>query len=413
MDLAASTVKHERRILAGAAIACILASVGSVSGWLPASLILLLLCVATAALLWVLARAPLASASAPAEAAPPAPLTSTTPDLARATPDLLWQIDFGSRTVTPLNAVTLEGHPSVASSGARLPDLLPARVTRHYLEALIALQSGNSSQTFEYRLGDDQPGSNQQVFEVRLTALGNREGLAIIRNITALKATEEALFSQQLFVNQIIDTSPNLIFVRDRHGRFLLVNRATQNTLGHELLVQSHMALPEHDLPLAQGDDLVLSDSQTIRLQEHCVLPNGKRFWFDVIKQPLVRDNEVYVLGIAVDITHIKLAAEGRDGYGLCSEVANALPQPFLLVRDEHIEFANLAACLLLDTPPGGVIGQPILRFARQLAPLMQADDYEGCDFELPDGLAHRGWSCRVGDSRLLIFDHKVDTATA
>ncbi|AOX98987.1 PAS domain-containing protein [Jeongeupia sp. USM3] len=309
-------------------------------------------------------------------------------DLPACLPDLVWQVDYATRVALSLNTNQCAQHPLPGNGNNRISSLFPARIARQYLEALIAVQSSNKPQQFEYRIGNEE--RNARSFEVRLMPRSARECIALIRDVTAVRDTEEALFQQQLFVNQIIDVSPNLIFVRDRHGRFLLVNRATQTTLGHDLLVQSHMGLEDDALPFATGDAEVLEHGQTIRLVDHWTPPSGRTHWFDITKQPLVRDGEVYVLSIAIDISHVKAAEAAlalTDPLG--GDIADALPCAFLLVREGQIEFANLRACELLNTPPVGLLGRPLAAVA-------------GADLLPPDGQAQCSTRFTVGEQTLL-----------
>ncbi|MBE9610341.1 PAS domain-containing protein [Chitinilyticum piscinae] len=287
-------------------------------------------------------------------------------------PDLLWLIEGSDRTITPLNRNRLEKHPDGAGDKDRLSNILPSRAARLYLEALIALQSDETPQRFEYQLGQD---GEQSTYEARLVPLEGNRCLAVIRDISHIKAMEEALLHQQLFVHQIIDATPALVFVRDRHGRFLLVNRATQSTLGHELLVQSHMAWLDPDRPFATGDEEVLEQQRSVRLLDQWTLPNGQVHWFDVTKQPLLRDDETYILNIAIDITHLKAAESAlASGDSLLHAMADALPHPFLLVEDGVVEFANYAACDLLGLTPTELIGEPLDQLASNAAALQQAE---------------------------------------
>ncbi|HSC81259.1 MAG TPA: PAS domain-containing protein [Chitinolyticbacter sp.] len=337
--------------------------------------------------------------------------------VAHCLPDIVWRIDYATRAVTALNPNDVAGHPRVTEVGAKLSTLLPARVSRQYLEALITVQSTQAPQQFEYRLAASEQ-DDQRAFEARLLPLSGKECLALIRDVSDMKATEEALFNQQLFVHQIIDSSPSLIFVRDKHGRFLLVNRATQSALGHDLLVQSHTGFAEQQLPFTSGDADVLDKGETVRIVDHYTLANGRTHWFDIIKQPLIRDGEIYILSIAMDISHVKAAEAALAGSDpLSGEVADALPQPFMLVRDGVIEFANLAACLLLNAPPSAVLGRPLTAFASNANALLSCSDFEAHPFELPRGASHPCWARRVqhgaGDAQLIIFDTSRETQAA
>ncbi|HLO62165.1 MAG TPA: PAS domain S-box protein, partial [Azonexus sp.] len=57
-------------------------------------------------------------------------------------------------------------------------------------------------------------------------------GLVFVRDISRHKQTDEALYRERLFLRHVIDTSPNLIFVKDRDGRFLLANEALAQAYG-------------------------------------------------------------------------------------------------------------------------------------------------------------------------------------
>lgn len=280
-------------------------------------------------------------------------------DIAAGLPDIVWQIDYSSRNVCALNRVSAGNHPAPRPEDCRLASLFPARVSRLYLEALITLQSQGEARTLEYVLG--APDGEQYHFEARLHALDAGSCLAIIREINHIKETEEALLNQQIFLQQIIDTSPCLIFVRDRHGRFLLVNRETQATLGHDLLVQSHLDLQGSDLPLTAGDTEALERGEPVRLMDSWTNSKGQHLWFDMTKLPIVRGNETYILTSAINISHLRASEPAlTDNGNLIRALASALPLPFLLISQQQIQFANVAACTLLEKDAAALIGQPV-----------------------------------------------------
>ncbi|QBC42708.1 PAS domain-containing protein [Iodobacter fluviatilis] len=269
--------------------------------------------------------------------------TGALDDVAYCLPDLIWKINFASRSVCPLNNVFADIHPLATEENKKISVLFPARISRQYLEALISVQSTQCTQAFEYQLsGSDQV---KRYFEARLLPQSSRECLAMIRDITHVKDTEQALLNQQLFVHQIIDSSPNLIFVRDKHGRFLLVNRATQTQLGHELLVQSHMGLVDSPQPFTMGDQDVLENGETIRHLDSWVMPDNQLHWFDITKLPIVRDENTYILSIAMDISHLKSTEAAMEHFQrLVRDVADALPVRFFLIEKGLITFANKGA---------------------------------------------------------------------
>lgn len=237
-----------------------------------------------------------------------------------ASPDLFWRIHYASREVYSLNEKNFSAHPSHnhITKNARITSLFPARVARQYLEALIEVQSQGVTKCFEYQL----PLSDKQMktFEARVQPFSTMDCIATIRDITTLKETEKALFDQQLFVNQVMDSSPFLFFVRDKHGRFLMLNQTAQHILGHEALVQSHLAITDgENIPFEAAEYDVLEEKQTVSLVDHVILPNGEKRWFEVCKTPLIREKETYVLVTAIDITHLitaeKILTQSKEDY--------------------------------------------------------------------------------------------------
>jgi PAS domain S-box-containing protein len=278
-------------------------------------------------------------------------------DVLASVPDLLWTIDYASRRVTSHNQASIAHHPE-GSQFAKLASIFPARVSRQFLEALIELQNTQAPIRFEYALGDE---NTQYTFEARLAPLSLRDCVVIIRDISHIKATEAALFKQQLFTQQIIDASPSLIFIRDHHGRFLLVNQTTQTLLGHDLLVHSHMGLDEDTPILSAGDAEVLANGETLRIEDHCVLANGRTHWFDITKLAIEREGQTYILSIAMDITLQKENETAQNHGGLLVRaMANTLPHAFLLVQQGQVQFANHAACNRLGLQPQQLIGEPL-----------------------------------------------------
>ncbi|MFN3200982.1 MAG: PAS domain-containing protein [Bradymonadia bacterium] len=115
---------------------------------------------------------------------------------------------------------------------------------------------------------------------------------------------------QRLFMLSILDADPNLIFVKDRYGRFIFVNQAVARLFGAEpedVVRQANDAVHENEAELEVYDKVdqeVLRTGEEIRIEESFTLANGQVCWFDTRKRPLKAPNgETYVLGISVDIT--------------------------------------------------------------------------------------------------------------
>ncbi|HZH78442.1 MAG TPA: ATP-binding protein [Archangium sp.] len=129
-----------------------------------------------------------------------------------------------------------------------------------------------------------------------------------------LDSSEDLVDQQRSFMLSVFDADPNLIFVKDRFGRFVFVNKAMGDlfSLPPEQLVLQHNAQVHADkAELAVFDEVdqrVLSTCSEVCLEESFSKPDGTRIWFATRKRPLQGPNgELFVLGISVDITERRI----------------------------------------------------------------------------------------------------------
>jgi PAS domain S-box-containing protein len=115
---------------------------------------------------------------------------------------------------------------------------------------------------------------------------------------------------QRAFMLSIFDADPNLIFVKDRRGRFVFVNQAladTYNTSPDELVLAHNAQLhanAQESKAFDETDQRVFQLLAPVRVEESVTRPDGTVAWYDTHKRPLRASNgELFVLGISVDIT--------------------------------------------------------------------------------------------------------------
>lgn len=140
--------------------------------------------------------------------------------------------------------------------------------------------------------------------------------IGVFWDITDRKRAEQLLRQQKNFIRQVIDTDPNLIAVRDAKGEFLLANQALAILHGMEPRELAGRNVAELFPDKEQLDAILRTDREVIEKRsqtefiEHYFM-NGMDRWFRIIKVPMEQpDGSVHVLGIAVDITENRLAAE-------------------------------------------------------------------------------------------------------
>jgi PAS domain S-box-containing protein len=167
-------------------------------------------------------------------------------------------------------------------------------------------------------------------------------------DITQRKQAEAALKQHQEFLQAVIETTPNLIFVRDWEGRYLLVNKAFADL--HNISVEEFAGKKDEDFypDLEAVHRFWQENQQVIQTQEPLFIPEEKVFipgvgelWFQWYKQPiylpesrnLLESRTCGVLGIGINITARKQAETALKS--LIEGTASAMGEDFFpaLVR--------------------------------------------------------------------------------
>lgn len=182
------------------------------------------------------------------------------------------------------------------------------------------------------------------------------------QDVTERQVAEEARWRERNFVLQVIDTDPNLIFVKDPDGKFLLVNQAMATLHGktaREMIGMDGSQLfqsREEAEPHLRADSEAMASGQTVKFTARCFL-GGKYRWLCVTKVPMKQgDGTVNVLGIAVDITEPKLAEEKlADSYRELEKLTTHLEvvredEQKRIARELHDEMGSVLAALNINT---------------------------------------------------------------
>ena len=145
----------------------------------------------------------------------------------------------------------------------------------------------------------------------QISIAGRVMNLVQVTDISQRKQSELLLKAQQEFLRRLIDTVPNLIFVKDWQGRFTLVNQATANVYQSTIAdlisktdADFHSNTKEVEQFLAV-DLEVMTTMTTQVLEETVTYPDGKQFYFQTIKTPIVSadGHSREILGVATDIS--------------------------------------------------------------------------------------------------------------
>jgi PAS domain S-box-containing protein len=210
------------------------------------------------------------------------------------------------------------------------------------------------------------------------------------RNITEHKKIEaqkskllaEIKHSEEL-LRLVIDSTPDLIFIKDTDYRHLMVNKAYASLLN---LTPADI-IGKNDLELGFAEDQVKGNSQkgirgfweddqevmetgeTRNITEETAFMNGEQHYFSLVKAPLkdAAGNIWGVLGFAHNITDIKkaegqkeqLLAEVKQSEQLLRTVIDATPD-WIFIKDVHHRFlmVNKAYAASMQLAPEQMLGK-------------------------------------------------------
>jgi len=217
-------------------------------------------------------------------------------------------------------------------------------------------------------------------YRVSVVAVPDGEARAAMVCVRVLPAAEASTGARELsdedardqreLLRQVLDTDPNLIFVKDGQGNFLLVNRAFSDLFGkapEEIVGRHETDLHPTKKTTTDGflriDQEVLRTMSEVAIEEQVPLPTGEMRWFLTRKRPFVRANgEVHVLGSSADITERRQAAIALEEAAVelerraaeawrqaeaKAELVQQLDQKLAIIEAQHQEILMLSAPLI------------------------------------------------------------------
>ncbi len=181
----------------------------------------------------------------------------------------------------------------------------------------------------------------------------------IIQDITERKQAEEAIRHERTFLRKVIDAFPSLVFVKDRHGRFVLGNEVLYQEYGHgkqNVLGRTDADFNPNVEEVARfrRDDLEVMDTREPKLilEEKITYADGREHWLTTVKVPLIDSDGTcdQVLGVASDITErIRAEQALRE-----SEQQTAGPECHAGTACRRANYRGPAACRAAQRVGGG-----------------------------------------------------------
>lgn len=173
----------------------------------------------------------------------------------------------------------------------------------------------------------------------------------LLFNILRRMSAEKALRESQRCLRAIIDSSGDTAWLKDEHGRFVAVNQAYANLCGFD--VEEIIGKKDGDLwPKEMAEKIIANDKkvketgESLRIDEFVEFKDGKRLWFESIKNPIFDDEDNFIgtSGISRDMTAHKkaenaLAAERN----LLRTLIDNLPN-YIYTKDRQGRFTSCNA---------------------------------------------------------------------
>ncbi|MBX0291460.1 PAS domain S-box protein [Hymenobacter sp. HSC-4F20] len=167
------------------------------------------------------------------------------------------------------------------------------------------------------------------------------------------RSANRRLAEQNRLFRQVIDTVPNLIYLKDGSGNYILANQSTARLYGlsNDVLLQTPAAELQSTFPdLARHrvqDDLVIQTRQEVAHEDTFTDARGQMHWFHTIKRPFIlADGTVQVLGVDNDITELKHTGQALHQAKEIAEQNAQARQTFLTNMSHEIR-----------TPMNGIMG--------------------------------------------------------
>ncbi len=187
-------------------------------------------------------------------------------------------------------------------------------------QVTIAMQNKKQGFDLEYRI--IRPDGSMRWIRDRAFPVKDQTGevyrvIGIAEDFTQSKEAAVALEQSQNFLRQVIETNPNLIFVKDLQGRYVLANQnlaAIYGTTVKELIGKTDADFHLDPVELAYLESInqqVITTLQPHTIPERIIISaTGEVRYFQIIKSPLIAaDGKAYrILGVFTDITERKRA---------------------------------------------------------------------------------------------------------
>jgi PAS domain S-box-containing protein len=200
-----------------------------------------------------------------------------------------------------------------------------------------------------------------------VTLSGKQVMYAIWHDITERKQAEEKLSEKNTMLLTLINAIPDQVFFKDSEGRYVLVNKAMEETLG--LGQEAFVGITDDELsPPDVAEKCKRSDAEAMQrgapvYSDECYTDkNGETKFLDVVKAPIydTKGDPKGLVVVSRDITERKQAEEKiRQNEEFIRGILDTVDEGFIVIdRDFRILTANKAYCGQVGRVCDDIIGK-------------------------------------------------------
>ncbi|GAA4021024.1 hypothetical protein GCM10022409_00770 [Hymenobacter glaciei] len=202
------------------------------------------------------------------------------------------------------NQQQLYANTAARALGSHLSRAERVRVQHILREGTRQALAQNTPQQLELQVGE----YNYDVSVVPLP--GQRHANLYFADVTEREAARLQLRENQQFMEQLLDTIPSAVMVRDANQQLVFGNQAMYALWEISPLSGPRPMPPQTIAELKKSaalDAQVLATGEEVTLEESLTLSDGSTRWFYAVRRPLHRpDGTVQVLAVSTDITALK-----------------------------------------------------------------------------------------------------------
>ncbi|NCA71794.1 MAG: diguanylate cyclase [Sphingobacteriia bacterium] len=233
----------------------------------------------------------------------------------------------------------------------------PAAAVRTDLR--MAVEGHQAYLVYPQRLAND----DSRVVEVYCTPIQMNDGLvlvSIVHDISERRRLEQELRQQNLLLNTVLGNLDAHVFMKDREGRFLYVNQAVADFLGHSVSAlvgarQVDLLPPEEADSIRELDEAVFISGRPYSGEERLLDRSGEPHHFWTVKVPLMEAGQPErLIGLATDITELHRLREELERRATTDDLTGVASRGHFYTTADNIlvraqRYGEALSLLILD----------------------------------------------------------------